>query len=97
MNEEAAVMLILAFWTVVAYAIYQRFWVVRRLRRKLDTIADAAIASVQPGATRPASAAVQVEADDLRRIQQRLQVLERIAVEKENALAREIEDLRAAG
>jgi hypothetical protein len=33
----------------------------------------------------------------MRRIQQRLQVLERITVEKENALSREIEDLRAAG
>ena len=93
MDEEAAVMLILAFWAVLAYAIYQRFWVVRRLRNKLDKIADAAIASVQPGTVKP----VQVESDDLRRVQQRLQVLERIAVEKENALAREIEDLRAAG
>ena len=97
MDEEAAVMLILAFWAVAAYAIYQRFWVVRRLRRKLDRIADAAIASVQPMALKPPSPPAQVEGDELRRIQQRLQVLERIAVEKENALAREIEDLRATG
>ena len=38
-----------------------------------------------------------VEAEEMRRIQQRLQVLERITVEKENTLSREIEDLRAAG
>jgi hypothetical protein len=96
-DEEAAVLLILAFWAVLAFAVYQRFWVIRRLRKKLDRIADAAIASVQPSGARPATAPVQVEPDELRRIQQRLQVLERIAVEKENALSREIEDLRAAG
>lgn len=97
MDEEAAIMLIMAFWAVLAYAVYQRFWVVRRLRRKLDRIADAAIASVQPAAAKPAAAPLQVEPDELRRIQQRLQVLERIAVEKENVLAREIDELRAAG
>lgn len=44
----------------------------------------------------PAPAAAQ-EPEDLQRIKQRLQVLERIAVEKEDTLSREIEDLRAAG
>lgn len=96
MDEEAAVMLILAFWAVIAFAIYQRFWVIRRLRKKLDTITDAALAA-QPRALQQAPIDAPVEPDALRRIQQRLQVLERIAVEKENALAREIEDLRAAG
>ena len=96
MDEEAAVMLILAFWAVLAYAMYQRFWVVRRLRRKLDQIADAAIASVQPAA-RPMAITAEAESGELKRIQQRLQVLERIAVEKEATLAREIEDLRATG
>jgi hypothetical protein len=97
MDEEAAVMLIMAFWAVLAFAIYQRFWVIRRLRRRLDRVADAAIASLQPTIAATPSAPVQSEADELRRIQQRLQVLERIAVEKENTLSREIEDLRAAG
>ena len=96
MDEEAAVMLILAFWAVLAYAMYQRVWVVRRLRRKLDQIADAAIASVQPAA-RPTAITAEAESGELKRIQQRLQVLERIAVEKEATLAREIEDLRATG
>jgi hypothetical protein len=96
MDEEAAVMLILAFWAVLAFAFYQRFWVIRRLRNKLESITDAAIAA-QPRGVLPAPAEAPLEADALRRIQQRLQVLERIAVEKENALAREIEDLRAAG
>ena len=97
MDEEAAVMLIMAFWAVLAYAMYQRFWVVRRLRRKLDQIADAAIASVQPAAARPTAITAEAESSELKRIQQRLQVLERIAVEKEATLAREIEDLRATG
>ena len=97
MDEEAAVMLILAFWAVLAFAFYQRFWVIRHLRNRLDRIADAALASGQPRVPSQAAPPVQVETDELRRIQQRLQVLERIAVEKENALAREIEDLRAAG
>ena len=95
MDEEAAVMLIMGFWAVLAYALYQRFWVVRRLRKRLDQIADAAIASVQPAAAR--QPATEPESGDLKRIQQRLQVLERIAVEKEATLAREIEDLRATG
>ena len=97
MDEEAAVMLMLAFWAVLAFAFYQRFWVIRRLRQRLDRIADAALASVQPAVPSHAQPPVQVETDELRRIQKRLQVLERIAVEKENALAREIEDLRVAG
>ena len=97
MDEEAAVMLILAFWAVLAFAFYQRFWVIRRLRNRLDRIADAALASVQPTAARQEAMPVPVEPDELRRIQQRLQVLERIAVEKEDALSREIEHLRAAG
>jgi len=96
MDEEAAVILILAFWAVLAFAFYQRFWVIRRLRNKLESITDAAIAA-QPRGVLPAPVEAPLEADALRRIQQRLQVLERIAVEKENALAREIEDLRAAG
>lgn len=97
MDEEAAIMLIMAFWAVLAVAIYQRFWTIRHLRRKLDKIADAAIACIQPGAANQAAAPAQLEPDELRRIQQRLQVLERLAVEKENTLSREIEDLRATG
>ena len=35
--------------------------------------------------------------DELLKVTKRLQVLERIAVEKENSLAREIEELRPSG
>jgi hypothetical protein len=40
--------------------------------------------------------AVPQDLGEFRRINQRLQVLERIAVEKENSLTREIEELRTA-
>ena len=96
MDEGEAVALLMAFWAVLAYAAYLRIFVVRRLRKKLDRITDAAIAA-QPVVAKPQPAPVQLEQDELRRIQQRLQVLERIAVEKENTLSREIEELRAAG
>jgi len=96
MSEDALNILLIIFWLSIAYNAYQRFFVVRRLRNRLDKIADAAIAA-QPVVAKQALAAVQPEAEDMRRIQQRLQVLERIAVEKETSLTREIEDLRAAG
>ena len=96
MSDDAIAILIMLFWALAAYAVYLRLFVVRSLRKRLDKIADAAIAT-QPVAAKQALAAVQPEVEDLRRIQQRLQVLERIAVEKENTLSREIEDLRAAG
>jgi hypothetical protein len=95
MSEDAIVILMLLFWGMVAYTAYMRLFVVRRLRKRLDKIADAAIAA-QPLVAKQTLAAVHPEAEDLRRIQQRLQVLERITVEKENTLSREIEDLRAA-
>jgi hypothetical protein len=96
MDEEAAVMLILAFWALLAFAVYQRFWVIRRLRNKLDKIADAAIEAVRPAAPKQALGPAQSEVGELRRIQERLRVLERIAVEKENSLSREIDELRIA-
>jgi hypothetical protein len=96
MSDDAIAILIMLFWALAAYTVYLRLFVVRRLRKRLDKIADAVIAA-QPVAAKQALAAVQPEAEDMRRIQQRLQVLERIAVEKENTLSREIEDLRAAG
>ena len=95
MNEEAAMLLVIALWVMIAYALYSRFWVVRRLRNKLDAITDAALAAQSP-LTRQVAAPLPAEPEELRKIQQRLRVLERITVEKENALAREIDDLRAA-
>ena len=96
MSEDAIVILMMLFWANVAYTAYLRLFVVRRLRKRLDHLTDAAIAA-QPPALKQAPPLGQLEPEELRRIQQRLQVLERIAVEKENSLTREIEDLRAAG
>lgn len=93
MDEDFAIMLIMAFWALVAFAIYQRFWVIRRLRRKL---AGTELQGLQAATALPATPAP-AQDSELRQIKERLKVLERIAVEKENALAREIEDLRAAG
>lgn len=63
------------------------------MRNKVEKLTHEAIrnAAAQSAPKLPA------ETEDLRKISQRLQVLERIAVEKENTLTREIEDLRAAG
>ena len=93
MDEDFAIMLMMAFWAVLAFAIYQRFWVIRRLRRKL---AGTELQGLQAATALP-TAPAPAKDSELRQIKERLKVLERIAVDKENALAREIEDLRAAG
>ena len=95
-HPEVVITIVLMFMPVVAYAAYVRLVTVRRLRKKIDSLVDLAVAR-DAAATAPALAGTAPETDELRRIQQRLQVLERIAVEKENSLAREIEDLRATG
>ncbi len=92
MGEGEAIALLMAFWAVLAYAAFQRIFVVRPLRKQVRKLElENARMTVAPDR----SAAP--EAGDFQRINARLQVLERLAVEKENALAREIEDLRAAG
>ena len=95
MPEELAFALLALVWAMAAYIAYLNFWVIRRLRKKLDRITDAALSGQSPIATRPA--AVPIEQGELSRIQDRLRVLERIAVEKEDTLSREIEELRAVG
>jgi hypothetical protein len=94
MSEDATVILITLFWATLAFAVYQRVWVIRRLHRKLDKLVDAALA---PPVSAPELRPVPQDQGELSRIHKRLQVLERIAVEKEDTLAREIEELRAAG
>ena len=92
MGEGEAIALLMAFWAVLAYAAFQRIFVVRPLRkqvRKLE-LENARMTAVPVQAAAP-------ELGEFQRINQRLQVLERLAVEKENTLSREIEDLRAAG
>jgi len=94
MDEGAAIALLCAFWAVLAYAVFQRLFVVRPLRKKAQKLeVENARLTAMPASAPPSPA----EPDELRRIQQRLRVLERIAVEKENSLARDIEDLRATG
>ena len=91
MNEAVVVMMICGLWALGAYALYQRFFIVRRLRKRLENYADAFIAS-----SSTAHSPAPTETGEYKRLQQRLEVLERIAVEKEDSLAREIEGLRVA-
>lgn len=93
MSEDATVILIMLFWATVAYAAYQRFFVVRRLRKRLDRLVDATLTPTARPAVLPS---VALDDGEWRRVQDRLKVLERIAVEKEDTLSREIEELRAA-
>jgi hypothetical protein len=94
MDEDAGIVFMLLFWASFAIVVFQRVWTIRRLRKKVEKLTHEAIARAAPP---PVAVPAAVEPDELRRIQQRLQVLERIAVEKENSLSREIDDLRAAG
>ena len=91
MEEGEAIALLMAFWAVLAYAVYLRLFVVRPLRKTVRRVEleNARLTAV------PSPPATQ-DPNDLRRISERLRVLERIAVEKENSLTREIEELRAA-
>lgn len=93
MGEGEAIALLMAFWAVLAYAAFQRIFVVRPLRKQVRTLE---LENARMTAA-PAAPAQAPDSADLQRISQRLQVLERIALEKENTLPREIEDLRAAG
>ena len=91
MDEGEAVALLIAFWAVLAYAVYLRLFVVRPLRKKVRRLElESARLAAAP------APAVPQDLNDFRKINERLQVLERIAVEKENTLTREIEQLRAS-
>ena len=92
MNEDTGYVFMILFWASVALVVYQRFFVIRGLRWKLDNHIQAALARSQPA---PVPAPV-ASPDELRKVEERLKVLERIAVEKESTLTREIEDLRSA-
>ena len=93
MSEDATIIVIMLFWATVAYAVYLRLFVVRPLRKKIEKIAAG---RANPVPVPIASSRLEEDAE-FRKIQHRLQVLERLAVEKENTLSREIEELRAAG
>ncbi len=92
MNEDTGIVFMFLFWAMLAIALYQRFWTIRRLRRKLDQHVEGALSAARDVRIETPAAPT----GDIRRLEERLQVLERITVEKENVLAREIEDLRSA-
>ena len=92
MSEDAIVILMMLFWALAAYAVYLRLFVVRRLRKRLDKLVDATLGA--PSARPAALPAAAPDDSDFRRIHDRLKVLERIAVEKEDTLSRQIDDLR---
>jgi hypothetical protein len=92
MNEAVVVLMICGLWVLGGFALYQRLFVIRGLRKRVEKYAELALVAAPASAGSPVAG----EPGELKRIQKRLEVLERIAVEKENGLAREIEDLRAA-
>jgi hypothetical protein len=96
MSEDATVILIMLFWAVVLYAIYLRVFVIRRLRKRMDQLVDATLAAPIKSAAGQLPPPPE-EQNEMRKINERLRVLERIAVEKEDTLSREIEELRAVG
>lgn len=88
-DETAFVMLICGFWAALAYAAYLRIFVVRKLRKRVDLLVDqrlaAAPALVEPEERSPA---------ELRQVNRRLEVLERIVTDGGVQTAAQIEALR---
>ncbi len=97
-EEAVFIMMLCGLWGLGIYALYQRFFVNRRLRKQIERYAEAILATASAPAPASASASQQpaTETNDFKRIQQRVEVLERIAVGKEDSLTREIEELRIA-
>ena len=81
MSKELMVVLIVAI-VMVATVLKSRY----RAERRGEAL---------PGRDGPASIEADRLRDEVRQLKERIQVLERITVEKENSLAREIEDLRS--
>ena len=88
MNDDEAAMMIILMMAMFAYIIRLK-WVVRRMKR--ERIVEETRAAVIPAAHIAHAPAADPE---IARLKERLHVLERIAVEKENSLAREIDGLR---
>jgi len=87
-NDDEVAMMMVLMAVMFAYIIRLK-WVVRRMKR--ERIAEEARAAIIP-----AQQIVHAPTADpeIARLKERLHVLERIAVDKENSLAREIEGLR---
>jgi hypothetical protein len=85
-DETVFVMMICGLWALAAYAIYLRFFVVRRLNRRLDQVVDQRLAA--------APAQVPVDGAEGEKINRRLAVLERIVTDGGIHTAAQIEALR---
>ena len=88
MSEDAVVILMMVIFAMIIHAVYTRLVVIRRLNKKIDKFTEAALAKTA------APAAAVEDRSEVRELRQRLQVLERIAVEKEDSLSRQIDGLR---
>ena len=77
MDEDTGIVFMLLFWASFALLVFQRVWTIRRLRNKVEKLTHDAIArhAVAQPLVAQAPPASTVEPDELRRIQQRLQVL----------------------
>ena len=94
MDEGVVIVMICGLWAMAAYILYLKLFVIRRQRRRIDKFADQALIAARDAVRAEAPAA---DSGDMKRIQQRLAVLERIAVDKEDVLSRQIEELRVVG
>lgn len=86
-DETAFVMLICGFWALALYAAYLRFFVVRRLRRRIDQVVDSRLENAAPSAVEANGAAIS-------QVHRRLAVLERIVTDGGIHTAAQIEALR---
>ena len=88
MNDDELAVMIVMMGLMFAYIIRLK-WVIRRMKR--EKVAQPA----QVQGALPAQVAHAATPDpEIARLKERIHVLERIAVDKENSLAREIDDLR---
>lgn len=85
-DETAFVMMICGLWALAAYAVYLRFFVVRRLRSRIDQVVDQRLAA--------APAQVSADSADAEKVNRRLAVLERIVTDGGLHTAAQIEALR---
>lgn len=85
-DETAFVMLISGFWALALYAAYLRFFVVRRLRRRIDQVVDHRLSA--------APAQLPADSADAEKVNRRLAVLERIVTDGGIHTAAQIEALR---
>jgi hypothetical protein len=85
-DETVFVLLVSGFWVAALYAAYLRFFVVRRLNRRLDQVIDQRLAAAPVPASRD-----NIEGEKINR---RLAVLERIVTDGGIHTAAQIEALR---